>query len=108
MAATFTLTGSMPLGNGMMLVVGEAVLSSSYAQTGEVLNLSSYLKSSSSPVVMLQCQDPTYALYHDGGTAAAGTIQVYALANGSEASAEADLSSVYVNVVAFGQQVGTS
>ena len=101
MAATFSLTRKV-LDRDWVTIYGVATLSSSYAQTGEVLNLSAYFDSTTSPVVTLLSRDPTYVLYHDGGTAAAGTIQVYALADGSEASAEADLSTVTCGVIACG------
>jgi len=107
MAATFTLVSSQVKSNGLMEVVGSCVLDSSYANGGEVLDLSTYFKSTSSPSVIVQAQSATYGYRHDGGTASGGKVVAYVLADGSSPDS-ANLAAVKGIVYAVGQQVGTS
>lgn len=107
MAATFTLVSSVAKSNGLMEVVGTCVLDSSYANGGEVLDLSTYFKSTSSPAIIIQAQSATYGYRHDGGTSSGGKVVAYVLADGSSPDS-ANLSAVVGVVYAVGQQAGTS
>jgi hypothetical protein len=64
------------LPGGEKLVRGIATLSSSYAASGDALNLSNYLDDDASPTV-ITCTADGYATEHSQGTAAAGTVVAY-------------------------------
>jgi len=98
MAATFTLSQKKLL-QDYVLLSGTFVLDSSYANGGETIDLSAYF--SSSPIVLCNALSATYGYRHDGGTAAAGKIVAYVLADGSSPDS-GDLSAVTGNLIAIG------
>ena len=108
MAATFTLRSAEATSGGRMRIEGTFVLDSSYVDTGEVIDLSAYFKSTSSPTVFVQARSSIYEYYHDGGTAVAGVILAHVKADASAAANSSNLAAVTGILVAFGQQVGTS
>lgn len=77
MAATITLGCATPLPGGYVLVTGTATGSSTYLTNGEVLDLSSYILSTSSPIVTCGCSADGYVGAHNAGTATAGKILFY-------------------------------
>ena len=108
MAATFTLTGAQATGNGLMMVVGTFVLDNSYATGGEVLDLSTYFVSTTTPVIIPHAISATYGYRSDQGTASGNKIVAYVLADGTEAGSSSNLSAVVGNVVAYGIQAGSA
>lgn len=106
MAATVSAVQVSPLPGGNVLVAGLATLSANYQAAGETMDLSSYLLSSSSPVIVLGGDDG-YVPQSDRGTAAANTIQLFEA--GADAAAldevanSTDTSAVICTFVAIGQ-----
>lgn len=70
------ITSETPLPGGEKMVRGLATPSSSYAASGEGLNLANYFSSSSSPTVMVENPAGRPAR-HDQGTASAGKVLFY-------------------------------
>lgn len=113
-AATVALTGQTPLGSGYKIVIGTVTGPTSYDAGGSYMNLASYFKSTSSPIVTFT--GPTnnsstdfYTPAHNRGTATAGKIryvQSGAAVYGPqyECNASKELSNVVVGFIAIGEQ----
>ncbi len=98
---------------GKAIVSGSFSLSSSYATSGETLNLSNSIKDSSSPKVVFTSSGG-YSLKHNQGNAAAGKVLAYfSVQNAAnvadqnsaliEVTNATDLSAVNVDFIAYGQ-----
>lgn len=101
----------IPLSGGQKMLTGKLNMSTSYAAAGDALNLSNYLKSASSPTVIVggeqNASNIAVLCSHDSGTAAAGKIRIYlggtAEDEFEEANATLDFSGVNIPFVAVGQ-----
>lgn len=89
MAVTLSDVKVSILPGGLRLISGIGTLDSSYVDTGEVMDLSSYMKSADVPHVTLS-GGAGYLLEHDGGTAAAGVIKAYISNNAAVMKAAAN------------------
>ena len=108
MAVTLSSVSCSHLPGGEVIVRGLATLDGAYANGGEVMDLSSYILSSSSPTVLVG-DDDGHQCTHSRGTAAAGKILAYneaAAANATALAAVAtntNMAAVVVHFIAIGQ-----
>jgi hypothetical protein len=115
MAVVHYVSKITPLPGGGRLIRGLLNFCSNYTAAGDPLNLANYFKSASSPTVVCSTADG-FAIEHNQGTAAAGTLVAYqnsltaATINGVAANAalvqvhsNADLSATNVVFFATGQ-----
>jgi len=86
MAITLSSVIASPEIGGTVLVSGLATFDSLYATGGEVMDLSSYILSTASPIVTLNGDDG-YVAKHDRGTAVAGKVLLYYSPAGNSAAA---------------------
>lgn len=104
MAVTLSDVKVSILFSGQRLVSGIGTLSSDYVTPGEVMDLSSYIKSTDVPHVSLS-GGGGYKLAHDGGTAAAGVVAAYISDAGNVLAMAADntnLAAVTFRFIAVG------
>jgi hypothetical protein len=106
MAATFTLTGQSHLPGGYVIVYGTCTMDESYATGGEVMDMSSYILSTDSPVIIFGGDDG-YVLQSDRGTSAANLAIAYEAgadaASLDEVTAATNLAAVISPVIAIGK-----
>jgi len=118
MAVVHYVTKETVLPGGERLIRGIFNLADSYTANGDPVNLSNYFKSTSSPTVVCASADG-YAVEHNQGTAASGTLLVYqnlmsaTTTNGEaqntalyEVHSAANLALVNVAFFAFGKSAG--
>lgn len=104
-SATFTLATSTPLPNGDVMITGYVTLSNDYATGGDTLDLSSYIKSSATSADFTCCVSSSKTgnpLGHDQGTAAAGKVLAFEVANGAQMAASSNTQTFIGQVVAVG------
>jgi hypothetical protein len=94
MAMTVSNVVVSALPGGRVLVAGNATGDTSYATGGETMDLSSYLLTGSTPIIVL-CGDDGYVPQSDRGTAAANLVLVY--------EAGADAAAAIFTFIAIGQ-----
>lgn len=106
MAVTIAYTSSCERNDGLREIRGTVTFDASYPTGGETFNISAKL--SGSPKV--DCEgDGGYVAMHDGGTAAAGKIEMYEA--GADAAAldevanTTDLSNIVITFCAVGTAV---
>jgi hypothetical protein len=87
--------------NGQRLVSGIATFDSSYATSGEVLDLSTYIRAADVPHVLCG-GSTTYRVYHDGGAASTGKLIVVKDSTGAEENAAVNLATLAVFFFARG------
>ncbi len=96
------------LPNGEKMIRGTFKMSSSYAISGDALNLSNYLKSGGYPTVIVDSANG-FTLKHNSGTAAAGLIKAQAsgvnignVTSMVEALATTEISTINTSFIAIG------
>ena len=99
MTVSFSLTRKF-LKEDYVEIIGVLTMDNSYPTGGETLDLSEYF--SGTPVVDVCSRNALYGVYHNGGTAAAGKVLAWLLADGSEAGSTSDLSTVTAGLRATG------
>lgn len=102
MAITLSDVKVTILPGGQRLVSGIATFDNSYAGSGEVMDLSSYIKSTDAPHVTLNPGNATYHVYHDGGTASGGKLWAIKISTAADENAATNLAAVAVNFMAIG------
>jgi hypothetical protein len=112
MAVVHYVSKVTPLPGGGRLIRGILNFCSNYTASGDPVNLSNYFKSTSSPTVVCSSADG-YAIEHNQGTAASGTLLAYqnvwganvAMVNQAlvQVHSNADLSSTNIVFFATGQ-----
>lgn len=113
---TYKVDQQTPTMGGVQMLQGSVALSSSYATSGDSLNLVNYFKSTTNPVVILSSDDGYVVQSTVGRNATALLVKAYSVGwyainanNGSanqaltEIGAGTNLSSVNVSFTAFGQ-----
>ena len=112
MAATLSSVKTTPLMGGYTMVSGLATGSSTYLTGGETMDLSAYILSSTSPIVMVGNSGQATVGYvgaHNQGTAAAGKVLFFEAGADSAALDEfanaGNAAVINVPFIAIGQTV---
>jgi len=104
-SCTFTLATSTPLPTGDVMITGTVTLSNSYATGGDTLDLSAYIKGAATSTdftCVVGTASVGNPLAHNQGTATAGKILAFEVANGAQIAASANTVTYIGSIIAVG------